>query len=374
MQINFIGDIFGTTGYASHVKQLFNATAKQYKDVRIDTAFRPKGWQAVVNDAELEALNASKKKDRVDIFIGLPNQNRAYLNDSTFFCQFVVWEGTHIPHFWLKYLLDERIKLIFVPSKHVQDAIINTCGASEVTNLAIINKIVIVPHGVDIEIFKPNKIENDKFTFIANKGWTNPTEDRGGIQYIIKAFVEEFNKEDKVRLLLKINKSYNPNFNVMLAIEQLGITKERDKRPEVMITESTVDYKELPNALYWHGDVFVTATMGEAFNLPCIEAMACGLPVIATSFGGQTDYVNDENGCLVQYDLYQPKEIMYEETRWGKVNMDWLKKRLREFYTMDKESLKAKSMKAIETANMYQWQKSASILLDAIMEVKNGTN
>ena len=55
----------------------------------------------------------------------------------------------------------------------------------------------------------------------------------------------------------------------------------------------------------FHGaDLYVNSSRHEALSFLIIEAMAAGLPVIATDMGGNSDIVNDEAGCglLVAYD------------------------------------------------------------------------
>ncbi len=56
-----------------------------------------------------------------------------------------------------------------------------------------------------------------------------------------------------------------------------------------------------------HG-VFVNPAMVEPFGLTLIEASACGLPIVATNYGGPVDIIgNCENGILI--DASKPEEI-----------------------------------------------------------------
>ena len=61
--------------------------------------------------------------------------------------------------------------------------------------------------------------------------------------------------------------------------------------------------KDIKN-LYKGADLYVNSSQHEALSFLIIEAMAAGLPVIATDMGGNSDIVNDEAGCgmLVEYD------------------------------------------------------------------------
>ena len=63
-------------------------------------------------------------------------------------------------------------------------------------------------------------------------------------------------------------------------------------------------FREDMKNLYKGADLYVNSSRHEALSFLIIEAMAAGLPVIATDMGGNSDIVNDAAGCgaLVAYD------------------------------------------------------------------------
>ena len=66
-------------------------------------------------------------------------------------------------------------------------------------------------------------------------------------------------------------------------------------------------------------DVYVMSSRSETFGVAAIEALACGLPVIATDCGGARDFVTKENGkiCMVD-DIYKLSDaILYMYKYYG---------------------------------------------------------
>ena len=72
------------------------------------------------------------------------------------------------------------------------------------------------------------------------------------------------------------------------------------------------DHEEMPD--FYHSlDVYVCASRSEGTPNPCLEAAACGLPVITTRVGNMPDLIRDgENGFFVERDAAD----IAEKLRW----------------------------------------------------------
>lgn len=369
VKINILGDIFGASGYSNHTRNLMNALYEFTQDIYIECG-RPAGWEVLCNDAERNILANQWFNDGVTIFIGMPQFWKLALNEpQKAFYGFVVWEGDKVPKSWIEDMIDERVTGILVPSEHVKKAILNTLQESwtdyiidEKNDKYLIDKIHIIPHGAD-----PNKFveqpKPDIFTFVANKGWAKGINDRGGIQWLLKAFSEEFKKDEQVQLKIKINPVYcYPGWNIQNEINNLQLNPDS---PPIHIGIDLLDLKYLPTV--YQGHCFVSPTMGEAFNIPCVEAMSCGLPVITTDFGGQTDFVNEEIGWIIKTTPWEVKfDTMYEGINWGMPNMAELRKAMRYAFEHKEECLKMGEKAREKVINSWTWKHSAEKLYNLV--------
>ncbi len=402
IKINVIGSILGTTGYDSHTRSLANALYK-ITDCRLSTSL-PQGWEALVNDAELDMITKQRNKDDYNLIVSTPQTWKLYTQPGKNI-GYCVWEGDKVPVGWIDEFLNSNIDMIFVPSEHTKLAIINTCANWSVIHsdtdehLKILEKIKVIPHGVNREVFysqrkkvedevsnvtqletqnktgEVNKTENipalvdnhvDTFQFICNKGWRGTNWDRGGVQYVIKAFAEEFKKDENVKLIIKLNPAYINPQTLRMAIDKLKLPEDR---PKIQVILENMDFKKLCT-LYNQGDCFICATRAESFNLPGLEAMSCGLPTIQTNYGGQTDYMTDKNSLLIGFDLVNSEEFpSYEGIQWAVPNYDEIKEQMRwAFENQDK--IKEMGIQAEKDSAEWTWDKTAEKIKKEIEQIK----
>jgi glycosyltransferase involved in cell wall biosynthesis len=114
-----------------------------------------------------------------------------------------------------------------------------------------------------------------------------------GHEYLVKAIAE----------LKKI--AEGRGFKFLLANDGPFLEARKQQVKEIGIEDVVIftgQRKDIKN-LYDGSDIYVNSSWHEALSFAIIEAMADGLPVVATRMGGNTDIIDDEykNGILVEY-------------------------------------------------------------------------
>ena len=354
-KINIWGSPFGNTGYAIHTRNLARALSK-IADVSIDA-------QPIVQaDSMNELCEKQLLPDAAMIMINLPFQwQLRYAERINPLIGFGVWEGDKIHSSFLQHCNDNRLRSIFVPSTHTKCAFVNS---------GVDKDIVVIPHGVDTEIFKSKPIkkdlQNDFFNFLFVGGWRDGINDRKGLDILLKAYTEEFKPKEKVLLTCKINMDYQDQNTIVNNIRALNL-KPSNERREVGLIMTNVP-EEMMSDYYNAADCFVMPSKAEAFCMPVAESMACGCTPIVTNYGGQTDYVNNANGLLINIDGMAPATggILYEETKWAIPSQASLQIQLRyAFDNQDEMKKKGKrAQKLIKTE--YTWDITAKKVVNEI--------
>ncbi|MEM2793671.1 MAG: glycosyltransferase, partial [Candidatus Methanomethylicia archaeon] len=166
------------------------------------------------------------------------------------------------------------------------------------------SKVVVIPYGVNIQMFYPmsNSELEEKLPanlmriFKERESYVNilcakRLEKIYGIEYLIKAIKVLINKGVKNFRTIFVGGG-NQFKNYLSLVNQLGLS-------ENVIFFNLVPRKIMP-LFYNICDFTVVPSMVEGFGLVVAESLACGRPVIGTSVGGILDQVIDGfNGFLV---------------------------------------------------------------------------
>ena len=174
----------------------------------------------------------------------------------------------------------------------------------------------------------------EKFAFLHVGQWTKGGygEDRKDIARMIKVFYESFaNKKKQPALILKTS---GAGFSILDREDCLGKINQVKgmfpsdwKLPNVYLLHGDMNKKEL-NYLYNHPKTkaMVSFTHGEGFGRPLLEATMVGLPVLASGWSGQVDFLDEDKSLLIGGKLDKvPKSVVWKdiiipESQWFTVD------------------------------------------------------
>ena len=162
-------------------------------------------------------------------------------------------------------------------------------------------QVLIVPHGVDVATFRPMRdlrrqvrgglgIRDSDFAFLSVGAMTG----NKGIDLLLRGFAEICRRFPEARLVLKgLDSLYGSRDFLAKYLSILPARKRQHVSDRISYLGDSVSHREMA-ALYQAADAFVSPYRAEGFNLPVLEATACGLPVICTTGGPTDDFVTNQ--------------------------------------------------------------------------------
>jgi GT2 family glycosyltransferase len=216
--------------------------------------------------------------------------------------------------------------------------------------------IEVMPLGVDVDYFNP-KITGfrptDRFTFLSVFEWG----ERKAPEVLLRAFAEEFKESEDVVLLLSVF-NRDPSVDVVAEIAALGLPPSAPI--VVMVNPELAGYQM--GSLYRSADCFVVPSRGEGWGMTVLEAMACGLPVIATDWGGPADFLHEGVGYPLRWSLVDAKARCpyYEGFQWAEPDAEHLRFLLREVVDQPDQARAKGLAAAAEVAAKHSWEHVAA--------------
>lgn len=234
---------------------------------------------------------------------------------------FLMWESEYIPSKFI-----ETINLfneIWTASSYCKDIF------KKVYN----GFILTVPHPVELNL-KPKQNQNpviffdeDKFSFLFIFSYHSSIERKNPF-FLVEAFIKTFGKSNRVELIIKT-----------VGAQQFKQSKKKlhqsiSGQNNIKIIDIDLD-KNSVNHLINDCDCYISLHHSEGFGLTLAEAMYLGKPTIATNYSGNTEFMNESNSFLVDYELgliENPDNNFCSKTLWANPNMQSAIEKLNEVY------------------------------------------
>jgi glycosyltransferase involved in cell wall biosynthesis len=200
------------------------------------------------------------------------------------------------------------------------------------------HRLRVMPEGLDTRRFRPGLTplplpERRGFNFLSIFDWI----DRKGPDVLLRAFCHAFHKDDDVALILKVHKFDAPGADLeefLVHYLERELHLRLDRIPTIVLLRGLLPTSDMPR-LYASADAFVLASRGEGWGRPYMEAAASRLPVLATRWSGQLDFLHDANSFLIDIEGVVPAPItsdreVYMSQGWAEPSWEHLARLLRQ--------------------------------------------
>jgi glycosyltransferase involved in cell wall biosynthesis len=230
---------------------------------------------------------------------------------------------------------------------------------------------VVVPHGIHLDRFAnlgkyPLKT-NKKYKILCNIAQPHL---RKNIPGLLKAYGKAFTKADDVCLVLKISKksanTAHAAFDVNFSAAYKDWNAQFKNHAEVEVIDHFIDnIEELYNAC----DVVITMAHTECFWMPGLEGFAANKIVVAPRYGGQLDYMNDDNSILIDGKIIRADNRMqyWEPSPYAAVfdpDVDQCAAKLKDIISNYDDYHKKFSPRMQELVVNYTWDKVAERIVN----------
>jgi sugar transferase (PEP-CTERM/EpsH1 system associated) len=205
--------------------------------------------------------------------------------------------GTKLKPLLLRRLHAPLVRRYIAVSKHIERYLVERVGVSP-------TRISQIYNGVDTERFAPAQqkpehllppgfLDRDSIV-IGTVGRLQPVKDQATLVRAFDALVRR-NKTMRDRMRLVVIGDGPLAIDLRALVDSLGLS------PIVWFSGAATNVDELMRAL----DIFVLPSLAEGISNTVLEAMATGLPIVATTVGGNVELVDDG----VSGRLFKPADV-----------------------------------------------------------------
>lgn len=264
---------------------------------------------------------------------------------------FWAWETTRAPERWLTY--DAHMAQIWVPSRFVANALLETGFKAPVW---------VVPHAVEPQERHIFPEVDQPLNFLVQ--WDGHSRvQRKRPDLAIKAITEAALKsKDQVHLIIKCH--HDEAAHLTFA-EYPNLTME--------LIDHWMNAEEM-TALWRRTDVFVSLNRGEGFGLPALEAMARGIAVVQTGWGGSLEYMTELNSYPIVPDRLEEAaasgDAYFKTGKWALPCMEHaIYECARAMNEIRSGLIHRRAWHAIETAKTFNFERLQDDMKHALAEL-----
>ena len=280
---------------------------------------------------ELESRSAQD----IDIIIQMTTPNETERKEGVFNVNIFCWETDRIPKEWVDQL--NKMDLVIVSCEEN----VRACRRS-----GVVVPVEKVHFTTNLDRFKkkpePFDVPNmsGRFKFLTVCQYSK----KKGIDALLKAYLTEFTPEDNVMLILKTYMGPNDGpaerEKIMGIINSMKTILRLGQYPPIQLIHEVMSDEDI-DRLYGTADCYVLPSRGEGWSIPHFDALGFGLPAIAVNWGGPTEFITDDCGWLVDFNMSPVCNMMHPfpylytaRENWAEPHVNDLRESMRNAFTL----------------------------------------
>ncbi|MCS6840967.1 MAG: glycosyltransferase [Roseiflexus sp.] len=343
------------SGYATSSRELVIELDRCGIDVRLACIWGNDFTEPLTGDPRIDQLRARLKDTRLPQVVY--HQGDSFIkNSGRYRIGYTMLETDRLPDEWVYQA--NQMDEVWTPTHW---------GAEVFRASGVRRPVYVVPLGVNPNYFHPGiagRKPGNRFVFLSIFEWI----ERKAPELLIRAYQQTFRRSDDVLLLLKIL-NHDPSLDIARRISDLI---RSDGPPIVVLPNQKVASYQV-GCLYRSADCFVLPTRGEGWGMTTLEAMACGLPVISTDWGGQTEFLHSGIAYPLRIRGLVPAEARtpyYRGLRWADPDFDHLCTLMRHVYEHPEEARAVGARAAVEVAARWTWSHAAAKIIERLEAIE----
>ena len=316
MKVALHGDVASPSGYSAHTRALVKSLVKvPGVEVGIEHLKQSPGALPLSSeDQQLYAEMMNRHWDKPDVRINFLTPPYYRFQKGVYTIGFTMWETTNI--------CDREVQgqknWNWVKQMNQCDEVWTGCETSVEAfgRSGLQVSVNVIPGPVDTDLYKSGLSELSIPDITVMSDGTEITRDqrpkvigfigdwnaRKNIDGWLAVIVSQFVLKPvlgllKTRLPGDVDQHHVLSAQVDRRRAQLRLSS---RRPSICLIPEILSDSDMAR-LYSTMDCYMSLSRGEGLDLPTLQAMACGVPVIHTNFGATKDYLTPETGFPIQY-------------------------------------------------------------------------
>lgn len=270
---------------------------------------------------------------------------------------YLVWETSDLPVPWQQGI--KLVQEVWTPSKYCIEIF-----------RKYHDRIIYIPHVVERDIFCSDgdrsfikRIVRYEEGYIYYLVIASTVDKRKNVKSLVDAFESISHKIKNARLIVKSCWSSDP-------------IKYTDN-PNIIYLREDFTHEQL-NALYEIADAVVSTHHSEGWGFTLSDAMIFKVPVIATGYSGNLEYMSEENSFLIDYDEYCVRKEdsgfpFLEQMRWAYPKSKDINEKLILLYdNLYKSIIRKKVNKASDDIKKFSKESVATLIKNRFDEIRIG--